>query len=410
MKSGFLDKLLERLDRVTPDEMQAHFARLAGEKLLLESVFQALREGVVILDDQGRITWLNASAGHLFGISQESAIGATLESRVRGFDWTALTGHGGPVSRDMEVFYPERRFLNVYLAPIATEHAASAGYVMLVRDVTQSRRMTEEMIESERISALTLLAAGVAHELGNPLNSLTIHLQLLDRKLKAKDPRLHDELGELITTARGELERLDSIIEQFLGAVRPTTPRLEPCDLNQLVADALDFLRPEIGEFGAEVSFRPHTPMPVQQLDSPQIKQAIYNVIRNAAQAVAPNGGRVELATDCDDHGARLTVRDNGSGIAAADLARVFTPYHTTKSRGHGLGLLIVRRIMREHGGDISLESEEGRGTTVTLRLPFSRPRMRLLEGPARDRRKSTSRRGGSAPAVIDINPVSGRT
>ena len=384
MKAGFVDKLLDRLNRVAPDEVHAHVARLLQEKGLLENVFQALQEGVLLLDSGGVITYLNAAAERLFGMPPMEAVGNPLGKFVKELDWQTLSASGHTVNRDVEVSYPEARLLNFYLAPIATAdgRGTAAGHVMLVRDITQTRRMTEEKIESERLSALTLLAAGVAHELGNPLNSLTIHLQLLDRKLKARDPRLHEDLAPFLATARGELERLDFIIEQFLQAIRPTQPRLESADLNALIREAAQFLSHEFKDRAIAIDLELHSQLPAMRVDTGQMKQAVYNVLRNASQAME-NGGTLTVRSDCDDHGVVLTVTDTGSGIAQDDMARLFTPYFTTKTRGHGLGLLIVRRIVREHGGDIRIESTEGKGTSVSLHLPFSRPRVRMLEGPA---------------------------
>lgn len=412
MKAGFVDKLLDRLNRVAPDEVHAHVARLLQEKGLLENVFQALQEGVLLVDSHGIITYLNAAAGRLFGMDPDEAIGNPLGKYVKELDWHTLAASGHTVNRDVEVSYPEARLLNFYLAPIATTGlpGSPAGHVMLVRDITQTRRMTEEKIESERLSALTLLAAGVAHELGNPLNSLTIHLQLLDRKLKARDPRLYDELAPFLDTARGELERLDFIIEQFLQAIRPTQPRLEPVDINALTREAAQFLSHEFKDRGIAVAMDLQDRLPAMRLDPGQMKQAMYNVLRNASQAM-DHGGTITVRTDGNDHGVTLSITDTGSGIAGDDMARLFTPYFTTKSRGHGLGLLIVRRIVREHGGDIRIESSAGKGTTVTLRLPFARPRVRMLQGPAdapaRHTAAGQSPRRRGKPAVIDLDDTS---
>lgn len=413
MKSGFIDKLLERINRVSPDEMQAHLARLLEERGLLENVFQALQEGVLLVDPQGTITYLNAAAAGLFGMDELEAPGQPLGKYIKGLDWKALVASGGSVNRDLEVSYPENRFLNFYLAPIApvVEDAPVRGYVMLVRDITRTRRMTEEKIESERLSVLTMLAAGVAHELGNPLNSLTIHLQLLDRKLKARDARLHQELSPFLETARGELERLDFIIEEFLQAVRPSRPRVEAADLNALLREAVQFLALELKERKHEIALELHSHLPPMEVDPGQMKQAIYNVLRNASQAMEP-GGKITMRSDYDNHGVVITVQDQGPGIQSEDMARLFTPYFTTKSRGHGLGLLIVRRILREHGGDIRIESREGHGTKVSLHLPFATPRVHLLaapEGepaaPAKPARAKRKPRRPAAGEVIDLEP-----
>src|SRR5690606_26366822 len=175
-------------------------------------------------------------------------VGEKLSSQVRGLDGEALGKPGRTISRDLEVFYPENRFLNFYLAPIDDEShpGAPLGYVMLVRDLTSTRLEAEQTLESERLNALTLLAAGVAHEIGNPLNSLDIHLQLLGRKLRKLQPSDRAPLEENLRVAREEIQRLDTILKQFLHAVRPTRAIRERCDFHVLMRDTLRLLEPEL--------------------------------------------------------------------------------------------------------------------------------------------------------------------
>ena len=163
MKSGFLEKLVARLDRVEHGEVQQIVTRLIREKGFLEKVFEALQEGVILLDPQGVIGFVNHAASRFFGIDPDKAAGEHLSSQVRGLDWEILGKPGRTVSRDFEVFYPENRFLNFYLAPIddGGKSSETLGYVMLVRDLTSTRAEAEKTLESERFNALTLLAASV---------------------------------------------------------------------------------------------------------------------------------------------------------------------------------------------------------------------------------------------------------
>src|SRR5437899_2148543 len=207
MKAGFLEKLIERLGRIGPEEVQNYFLRLAQEKGFLETVFNAIQEGIIVTDSKGRITYLNDAASALFGLEAGEAIGKQLDERIRGLDWESLTQSGVPVSHDIEIFYPQNRYINFYVVPLVMEQrnsvaggglsavasakaddsgrqgstiaarAQDVGHVMILRDITASRRTAQETIESERLNELMLLAAGVAHEIENPLNSLHIHLQ-----------------------------------------------------------------------------------------------------------------------------------------------------------------------------------------------------------------------------------------
>ena len=384
MKSGFLEKLVARLDRVEHGEVQQIVTRLIREKGFLENVFEALQEGVIILDPHGVIGFVNHAASRFFGLDPEKAVGATLSSQVRGLDWQVMGKPGRTISRDLEVFYPENRFLNFYLAPIDEGEPASEvlGYVMLVRDLTRTRAEAAETLESERVNALTLLAAGVAHEIGNPLNSLDIHLQLLGRKLRKLPPGDRKPLEEHLSTARGEIQRLDTILKQFLHAVRPTVPRRERQDIHALLHETLRLLEPELASRKVSVALELADTLPPAMLDPGQFQQVFYNLIRNAYQALPGEHGCITIRTRVNDYEYVISIEDNGTGISPEHMGAIFEPYLTTKAGGSGLGLLIVRRIVRAHGGEIAIESEENHGTRILIHLPRAERAVRLLGAP----------------------------
>lgn len=377
MKSGFFDKLIKRVDRLEPGEVQHFLAELLREKGQLEKVFEALQEGVILLDPEGDVKYVNAAACHLFGFQAEQVVGKSLAEGVRGVDWHELRKPGTVVSRDLEVFYPANRFLNFYITSI--DDTEDGGFVMLIRDVTQTRKLTEEKIESERINAFTLLAAGVAHELGNPLNSLTIHLQLMERSLK-KLGKGADKLQKHLDVSLGEIQRLDFIINQFLSAIRPTQPQLQRVSVSELLHDAARFLKPELEQNKVKLKLELRSDMPQMLLDANQMKQAFYNLIRNACQAMAETGGKLTVSAAFNDFEVIVSFQDSGKGISRENMGNLFQPFFTTRKTGTGLGLLIVRRIIREHGGEIDIESRQGEGTKVTLFLPLVQKRVRLLE------------------------------
>ncbi len=411
MKAGFLEKLIERLGRIGPEEVQNYFLRLAQEKGFLETVFNAIQEGIIVTDAKGRITYLNDAACELFGLEAGDAVGKRLDERVRGLDWESLTQSAGPTTRDMEIFYPANRFINFYIVPLMIEHretgaiagvadsghrsqarvngttagvtdpgySEQVGHAMILRDITESRRSAQQTIESERLNALTLLAAGVAHEIGNPLNSLHIHLQLMERKVRELNDDAKAELQESIDISRSEINRLDSIVTQFLRAIRPSRPELHPENVNAIVEEAVRFFTPEIRDRDVVVEQELRSDLPLLQIDRGQMKQAFYNVIKNSLEAMKRRGV-LRIRSDIDDTHVLIRFIDTGGGMSAANLSRVFEPYFTTKPSGTGLGLLIVRRIVREHGGELSIESSEGKGLTLTIRLPYIDKRVRMLE------------------------------
>jgi len=385
MRRGFLDKLIERISLVQPGEVQSYLVEIAKEKGFLETIFNAILEGVIVTDPKGRIIYLNRAAAGFFGANPETSLGQPLSETVRGIDWSELSGQRGEIiNRDLEVFYPENLLLNFYVVPLLSdesegERQETVGRAIILRDITQTHRATQETIESERFSALTMLAAGVAHEIGNPLNSLDIHLQLMQRNLRKLPDKSRADLEKSVSIARGEVARLDHIITQFLRAIRPQPLALQPTGLNAVVEDSLAFLSAEIQDRDVLVETELDKNLPILDIDRDQIKQVFYNVSRNAFQAMK-TGGILRIRTYVDESHVNISFADTGGGISSENISRIFEPYFTTKQDGNGLGLLIVRRIVRAHGGEVVIESSPGRGLTLTIRLPRLDRRVRFLQ------------------------------
>lgn len=393
MKSGFLDKLIERLDKLDPESIQTQFLKLAQERGLLEMIFQSIQEGVIALDGRGRITYANRAAEHLMGFAFPSARGRPVSRFLRDIDWDRILRLDANewsrlIGREIEITYPEHRFVNFYVVPMAAPGADTAAVVIL-RDVTRDRQNEATMLESERLNAVKLLAAGVAHEIGNPLNALNIHLQLLHRAVEALSVDEKDELQELVEVARGEVSRLDLVITQFLRALRPSQPELAPSQIDKLLQETLTLLKLEIENRSIEVEVEIGSAVPRIRVDRDQIKQAFFNLIRNAFQAM-PDGGALRIAVSSSDKHVAVAFHDTGVGIKQEDLGRIFEPYHTTKQTGTGLGLMLVQRIVQDHGGQIEIVSKPGAGTVFTILLPLAERRIRLLEAPTAEGRAET--------------------
>jgi signal transduction histidine kinase len=186
-------------------------------------------------------------------------------------------------------------------------------------------------------------------------------------------------MGELLATAKSEIQRLDSIVHQFLRAIRPSTPQFESHDLNEILQESVAFLRPEIRDRDIIVELDLDPTLPRLLVDRDQMKQAFYNVIKNAFQAMRA-AGILHIRSWQSELNVSVAFNDTGGGISQDQMSKLFQPYFTTKSSGSGLGLLIVRRIVREHGGEIEIESNEGKGMRVTIHLPFGDKGIRLLQ------------------------------
>ncbi len=384
-KHSSLDRVLGRLDTLDTVNLTNLVQRLARERGLFEDIFNALQEGVLVITPDGEIEYANDSAHRLIGLNDVELPGQTLWRLVPGLRpslGAALDGGALPVvAREFELTYPEPRVVRLYMVPFTGGgRDDDRRYAVILSDVTREKASTEERIENERTSSVLLLAAGVAHELGNPLNSLNIHLQLIERKLRKLQAPAKDveSLTDSIGVCRDEVRRLDGIISNFLEAIRPRPPDLSESHLLEVLDEVLRFQQNELADREIEVDVQSEGEVPLVMADRNQLKQVFFNVIKNAMEAMEP-GGRLRLVARADDEWVYLLFGDTGAGIRQEDVLRMFEPYHTTKPTGHGLGLMIVQRIMREHGGQVGVESKAGRGTVVTLQFPRKDRRVRML-------------------------------
>ena len=392
-KKSSLDRILENLEDLDAANLSHAVQRLMRERRLLETVINTCQDGILVVDESGIIQYANSHGALLIGLKEENVGKENLWKLVpdlrRSLEGSTFQDdeEGSFISRELEMSYPEHRLVRLYMVPLQEGLSTSRlrNLVIVLTDITQDRLSTEQLIESEKVNSVLMLASGVAHELGNPLNSLTIHLQLMERKLKnLSGVEGLAKLNFSVEVCQKEVQRLDSIITHFLEALRPKTPDLKELNLLHVIGEVMDVQGVEFENRSIIVQIDFIEKNPIIQGDADQVKQVLFNLLKNSLEAMQKEE-RLKILCRGDDDNIYLQLADTGEGISEEDISKVFLPYYSTKDKGHGLGMMIVQRIMREHGGRIGIDSKPGVGTVVTLQFPRKYRRVRLLEN------KSTS-------------------
>lgn len=244
----------------------------------------------------------------------------------------------------------------------------SATFEGMVQAIAQAR---EKLLATERLAAIGKMAAHVTHEVRNPLSSIALNLDLLEEELSAEEL----EARALVQAIGREVARLSRLSDQYLSMARRKAPELEECDVGALVRSSVEFMRPEVEGHGLELSLHVEPELPWIMVDEGQIRQVIFNLVRNAREAM-PDGGSIEVKVHGLHQNLVISVADTGPGVPQEEIEQLFDPFFTTKSHGTGLGLAVTRQILTAHGGQLSYKNSEPRGSMFTMEIPMKKMEM----------------------------------
>jgi PAS domain S-box-containing protein len=398
----FISRALQKLSKLTPEQIRDLFASMKDEIERLEAVLHSMNEGVLVCDPNNNLILANKFAEHILPLSsaepgsgpvwnliQDEKISAFLEETLRSGDKV--------IDREFDVEAKSvQRLLSISVSPLVKNYHV-AGSLIHIGDITEKRGREARMRRMESLASLTTLAAGVAHEIKNPLGSISIHMQLLQKTMKKNEELYYqahpeernsaDDVGfnvylKLFRKYTGvideEIERLNHIVVDFLFAVRPMNLELREGSVNAFVRGVMEFVRYELENAHVEANLELEEDLPPVEFDERVLKQALLNLIQNAIAAM-PSGGVLTVSTALRDGEIAIAVRDSGRGIPPENLSKIFEPYFTTKENGSGLGLTLVFKIIREHKGEITVKSKEGEGSCFTLTLPVPQKERKLL-------------------------------
>ncbi len=383
----FLERALAKAPRMNEEQIRRLLAILADENERMGTVLDSMLDGIIVCDTVHRPTLFNKSAERLIPLAYLDVYDrpvweSVADEEIAGFLRETLESEETRMDREFALDVKgSTRIVSITVSPLVRDQRIR-GNLIHVEEVTDKRRKEAQLRRAENLASLTTLAAGVAHEIKNPLGSLSIHVQLMRKALKASCDERSGTIHRYLDVVDEEIDRLNRIVVDFLFAVRPMDITLRETDVNSLLSDLLDFLAPEIERAKVRLERNLSPRVPRLSMDPRYMKQAILNLVQNALAAM-PGGGTLTLSTERADDGIRISLEDTGVGIPEENLPKIFEPYFTTKETGTGLGLTLTFKIIKEHGGEIGVVSKEGRGTAFTISLPLPPAERRLLSHDA---------------------------
>ena len=496
MKSSSRNKSPRSQPSLDNHKPQLTLTRLNREPQRLLAIFQVLNEAVLLVDAKGSIAFFNRAAQQLLALPENAErmphLWHWIPTLKSFFTQTNPNACPDILTTETELTYPEKRFVRLQLQPFS-EAGSKSQFIVLLQDVTQERAQSEEQLFQSCLDSVTKLASELAHELGNPLNAIGIHLQLVQRTLKelfsitdvathsenstndtteaavispktilsasenatkavpsgypvlpfcpaqtakneavATTAQQHTTTSENSNTAivpiaptavvpvpeqqpplqhftssqtaeplqtilqslsvcRSEVQRLDTLVQQFLKSVRPQSVQLKRGSILQPLKKVLAVLKPQLDDAHIAVEVNVSEPFSSVFMDADRLHQAFFNVLKNAREAIGTNG-KIIISCRQDEQYMILSFADSGGGFPETQAIQLFSQSHaTTKPNGHGIGMLIVQRIMREHNGFIEIKSKRPVGSVVSLKFPLPEPMTRKLET---ERSETVGKRG----------------
>jgi signal transduction histidine kinase len=376
----FYRRALSKIEKLTVEQCRELLVSASGEIRRLETVLESLPTGILVCDEKHSLIVANKAALRFFPLNRKEGCLWDLipDEFFAGFFRQVLQSGDRILEHEINIdLLGVNHLLSISVLPLV-EKRRITGSLIYIEDITEKRSRETRLRRAENLASLTTLAAAVAHEIKNPLGAISIHLQLMQKAIVKNDTQPNQSIQKYLNILNEEVDRLNQIVVDFLFAVRPMSLELRKGDLNLLIADLAEFIRAELEQSRIRLLLEPDEKLPPALIDERHIKQVLLNLIKNA-QAAMPNGGLLTIATQVSDNEIRISVCDTGIGISAENLKKIFEPYFTTKESGTGLGLTLVYKIIKEHRGEISVESREGEGTNFEIILPVYQKEMRMI-------------------------------
>jgi PAS domain S-box-containing protein len=362
------------------DELKKNLVEKERVKNYLNDILESQTNGVLVVDRTGNITTCNKTTGTITGTKPQSCLGKSLNEVFPLFKSVVAQlakSRGETISQDKDISNANGGVLHIRISasPVWDNHGGQIGTILILQDMTEFRKMEELAQRNQRLREMGEMAAGIAHEIRNPLASIELFASLLKKDLEGDS-----EKENLVHHIRAGVKNMDRIISTLLLFAKSAQPSRQQCDINLLLSECLEGINSVIVPENINVIRKSGPGTLLANGDRELLRQVFPNLINNAIQAM-PDGGELNLITQkstvhnsengsIDRQYISVIITDNGIGMSTDNLTKVFNPFFTTKDKGTGLGLAISHNIIKAHQGTIDAASEEGKGTSFTVKIP----------------------------------------
>ena len=399
----------ERSKRLGKEQLQYLVKELARDLKQGETLLQSLPIGIIVLNRAFHLQLMNRAARRcpLFAPHQKASMNNKKRPIWQGLSheklamWLQgqLQGEGAPSPREFDYFNVNHEpcIMRIEISS-QVRNGAIEGWIILLTDVSQLRQQERKLQQLDILASLFTVTAGVAHEIKNPLAAISLHIQLMQRLLRQAPPceasptakgtlqsPLNSQLQEYCAIVHEEIERLNTFVTDFLLTVRPMELELRSENIHQIILTCVELLEPELKNKNIQLKLDLSENLPNVALDASMFHRLLLNIVQNAIQAIEEKAeqllytGRLQLASYQKDEKIYLEIADNGCGMSEATRKKILEPFFTTRTKGSGLGMTMVLRILQTHNGDLQIQSEKGKGTLLRIILPVFQKQQKLL-------------------------------